>query len=169
MPPSTEKRSWRRYVFLWIKYAVFEELDCNDIARARAVCKAALAVIPHKSFSFSKLWVHTAHLELRARDLAAARLCFGRAIGQAPREKIFKAYIEMELQLGNLDRCRTLYQKFIEWAPENCGAWARYTRLLSVSFCWPVFVLTGAWLQVRRVGAAAGRDRARAAAVRGRG
>jgi crooked neck len=31
----------------------------------------------------------------------------------------------MELQLGNLDRCRTLYQKFIEWSPENCGAWAR--------------------------------------------
>jgi crooked neck len=125
VPPSSEKRSWRRYVFLWIKYAVFEELDCNDIVRARAVCKAALAVIPHKSFSFSKLWIHSAHLELRARDLAAARLMFGRAIGQAPREKIFKAYIEMELQLGNLDRCRTLYQKFIEWSPENCGAWAR--------------------------------------------
>ena len=112
-------------MFLWIKYAVFEELDCSDIVRARAVCKAALAVIPHKYFSFSKLWIHAAHLELRARDLAAARLMFGRAIGQAPREKIFKAYIEMELQLGNLDRCRTLYQKFIEWAPENCGAWAR--------------------------------------------
>jgi len=87
VPPSSEKRSWRRYVFLWIKYAVFEELDCNDIVRARAVCKAALAVIPHKSFSFSKLWIHAAHLELRGHDLAAARLLFGRAIGQAPREK----------------------------------------------------------------------------------
>jgi len=27
--------------------------------------------------------------------------------------QIFKAYIEMELQLGNIDRCRLLYEKYL--------------------------------------------------------
>lgn len=27
------------------------------------------------------------------------------AIGMAPKDKTFKAYIELELQLGNIDRC----------------------------------------------------------------
>lgn len=39
--------------------------------------------------------------------------------------KLFKSYIEMELQLGCIDRCRTLYQKYIEWSPANAGAWGR--------------------------------------------
>lgn len=41
-------------------------------------------------------------------------------------DKLFKSYIEMELQLGNIERCRTLYQKYIEWAPANAGAWGRW-------------------------------------------
>lgn len=42
-----------------------------------------------------------------------------------PQDKLFKSYVEMELQLGNIDRCRTLYQKYIEWGPANAGAWGR--------------------------------------------
>ena len=41
-----------------------------------------------------------AHLEVRAKDVAAARKVFGRGIGVAPKEKLFKGYIELELQLG---------------------------------------------------------------------
>jgi crooked neck len=40
-------------------------------------------------------------------------------------DKLFKSYIEMELQLGAIERCRTLYQKYIEWNPANAGAWGR--------------------------------------------
>ena len=32
----------------------------------------------------------------------------------------------MELQLGNIERCRTLYAKYLEWAPANAGAWGRW-------------------------------------------
>ncbi|KAJ0958060.1 putative tetratricopeptide-like helical domain superfamily [Helianthus annuus] len=42
---------------------------------------------------------------------------------------IFNKYIEIELQLGNIDRCRKLYEKYLEWSPENCYAWSRYTEL----------------------------------------
>lgn len=43
--------------------------------------------------------------------------------------QIFKKYIEIELQLGNIDRCRKLYEKYLEWAPENCYAWSKYAEL----------------------------------------
>lgn len=53
----------------------------------------------------------------------------GNAIGMAPKDKIFKTYIEIELQLGNLNRCRILYQKYLEWAPANCYAWTKFAEL----------------------------------------
>ena len=43
--------------------------------------------------------------------------------------QIFKKYIEIELELVNMDRCRKLYEKYLEWAPENCYAWSKYAEL----------------------------------------
>ena len=40
-----------------------------------------------------------------------------------------RSYIEMEVQLGEIDRVRTLYQKFLEWAPANCSAWCKFADL----------------------------------------
>jgi len=42
--PEAEKRLWCRYVYLWIFYAVFEELAAGDSQRAAAVYRAALGV-----------------------------------------------------------------------------------------------------------------------------
>lgn len=54
-----------------------------------------------------------AEFEIRQMDLKAARRILGRAIGMAPKEKLFKSYIQLELQLGDADRCRTLYEKYL--------------------------------------------------------
>ncbi|KAM1850996.1 hypothetical protein ACFX13_015114 [Malus domestica] len=56
-------------------------------------------------------------------------MILGNAIGKAPKDKIFKKYIEIELNLGNMDRCRKLYEKYLEWSPENCYAWTKYAEL----------------------------------------
>ena len=40
-----------------------------------------------------------------------------------------RSYIELELQLGEIDRVRTLYQKCLQWAPANCGAWCKYAEV----------------------------------------
>lgn len=61
-------------------------------------------MIPHKRFSFNKLWIMYAHFEIRRRNLEAARKIFGNAIGVAPSDKIFNAYVELEMQLANIDR-----------------------------------------------------------------
>lgn len=46
---------YRRYIYLWIKYALFEELDAGDVDRAREVYRAALKLVPHQLFTFSKV------------------------------------------------------------------------------------------------------------------
>lgn len=115
-------------------------------------------LIPHEKFSFAKIWLLAAQFEIRQLNLKGARQILGNAIGKAPKDKvnfrliskmlmnfvtlysslltfllvnkqIFKKYIEIELQLGNIDRCRKLYEKYLEWAPENCYAWSKYAEL----------------------------------------
>ncbi|GMH84236.1 hypothetical protein TrST_g691 [Triparma strigata] len=129
VPPATEKRFWRRYIYLWINYAIFEELTVEDADQAAKVYKACLGVIPHKAFSFAKMWVLAAKNHIRRKDLKAARSLMGRAIGMCGKESIFKEYISFELALGEVDRCRALYGKYLEVYPENCEAWKAYADL----------------------------------------
>jgi crooked neck len=76
-----------------------------------------------------QIWIMAAHFEVRQMQLTAARKILGRGIGMCPKAKLFRSYIELELQLGAIDRVRTLYQKFLEWAPANCTAWCKFADL----------------------------------------
>ncbi|KAF7150540.1 hypothetical protein RHSIM_Rhsim02G0241000 [Rhododendron simsii] len=129
VPPAAEKRYWQRYIYLWINYALYEELDAQDMERTREVYRECLKLIPHEKFSFAKIWLLAAQFEIRQLNLKSARQILGNAIGKAPKDKLFKKYIEIEVQLGNMDRCRKLYEKYLEWAPENCYAWIKYAEL----------------------------------------
>ncbi|KAF0893166.1 hypothetical protein E2562_023193 [Oryza meyeriana var. granulata] len=129
VPPAEEKRYWRRYIYIWIMRALFEEIDAQDVEQARAVYRDCLKLIPHRKFTFAKVWLMAAQLEIRQKNLKSARQILGNAIGMAPKGKIFKKYIEFEMQLGNIDRCRILYEKFIEWDPSNCYAWLKYAEM----------------------------------------
>ena len=37
--------------------------------------------------------------------------------------------LQIEHQLGNLDRCRRLYERYLAWNPANCQAWCRFADL----------------------------------------
>ena len=126
---AAEKDLWRRYVYLWVKYALFEELDMKDAGRAREVLKKCLEVVPHRAFTFAKVWLLAAKLEIRQHDLAAARRLLGTALGVCPKEKLFREYVALELQLGQVDRCRKLYEKFVQWGPSLCRSWCRWAEL----------------------------------------
>jgi crooked neck len=57
VPPVPEKKYWKRYIYLWINYAVFEELHAKNTERAQAIYeKMVNELIPHESFTFSKVW-----------------------------------------------------------------------------------------------------------------
>ncbi|KAG1678894.1 hypothetical protein FOA52_003562 [Chlamydomonas sp. UWO 241] len=129
LPPAMEKRYWQRYIYLWIRYALYEELDAEELERAREVYRACLKLIPHQLFTFSKVWVLAAKLEVRSKRLDAARKILGMALGLAPKDKTFKSYIELEMQMGNIDRCRKLYERYLEWNASNVHAWTKFSEL----------------------------------------
>ena len=129
IPPTQEKRHWRRYIYLWVFYAIWEEMESKDIDRARQVYQECLKLIPHKKFTFAKIWLMKAQFEIRQQNLSAARKTLGQAIGMCPKDKLFKGYVELELKLFEFVRCRTLYEKHIEWNPANCQAWIKFAEL----------------------------------------
>lgn len=129
VPPANEKNYWRRYIYLWINYALYEELETEDLDRTRQIYKTCLELIPHKKFTFSKIWLMYAQFEIRCKDLQKARKTLGMAIGMCPRDKLFRGYIELEIQLREFDRCRLLYEKFLQFGPENCVTWMKFAEL----------------------------------------
>lgn len=70
-----------------------------------------------------------AQFEVRCKDLKQARKSLGLALGICPRDKLFRGYIDLEIQLREFDRCRILYQKFLEYGPENCITWMKFAEL----------------------------------------
>lgn len=130
VPPSQDNKDhWRRYIYLWIYYAVYEELANHDLDRAAEVYEACLSLIPHKQFSFAKIWVLAAQLHVRRKDLKSARKLFGKAIGLCGKERIFVEYINLELALGEIDRCRSIYANYLKAMPHNSKAWSNYADL----------------------------------------
>jgi crooked neck len=128
-PPALEKRLWKRYIYLWLYYAIFEELEAKDTERTRSVYKQCLALLPHKQWTFAKVWLWYAQFEIRQKNMAAARKILGTAIGLCSKNRLFKGYIELELQLFEFDRCRRLYEKYLENYPSNVYAWIKYAEL----------------------------------------
>jgi crooked neck len=145
-PMVNEKKFWKRYIYLWIGYAVWEELSSKSYDRARSVYRRFLEIIPHKNFTFGKVWLMAAQLEIRQKNLSAARLLLGQAIGKyisplfwceslltvlgvCGKENIFRGYIDFELQLGEIDRCRAIFSKFVAVMPFNCSAWKSFAEL----------------------------------------
>uniref|UniRef100_G1RFP5 Crooked neck pre-mRNA splicing factor 1 n=1 Tax=Nomascus leucogenys TaxID=61853 RepID=G1RFP5_NOMLE len=108
VPPIQEKRHWKRYIYLWINYALYEELEAKDPERTRQVYQASLELIPHKKFTFAKMWILYAQFEIRQKNLSLAR----RALAKCPKNKLFKVYIELELQLREFDKNRKLILEF---------------------------------------------------------
>ncbi|KAK5622572.1 Crooked neck-like protein 1 [Crenichthys baileyi] len=132
VPPIQEKRHWRRYIYLWINYALYEELETKDPERTRQVYQACLELIPHKKFTFAKIWLLFAQFEIRQKNLPGARKIMGTAIGKCAKNKLLKGYIELELQLREFDRCRKLYEKYLEFSPENCTTWIKFAELETI-------------------------------------
>ncbi|ONH69932.1 Pre-mRNA-splicing factor CLF1 [Cyberlindnera fabianii] len=128
-PTSLEKVHWKRYIFLWIKYAIFEELY-GDVESARSIYKRATKITP-KQFTFSKLWILYSNFEIRHGDLSQARKLLGFSIGKYPKQKTFRHYIALEIKLKEFDRVRKIYEKNVETFPQRADVWIEFAELES--------------------------------------
>lgn len=83
--------------------------NIQDYDRARQIYRTALQIIPHKQFTFAKVWLLFAMFEVRRLDLPAARKLLGAAVGMCPKEKLFKGYIQLELDVRYLLFSQLIY------------------------------------------------------------
>lgn len=66
------------------------------------VCREA---IPHKKFSFAKIWLLSAQFEIRQLNLQGARLLLGTAIGMAPKDKVAQVFNWLFLSFSCYTMC----------------------------------------------------------------
>lgn len=57
VPPVAEKRFWKRYIYLWLNFAIFEEDTAGRPEAAAEIYQRALNLVPHNEFTFAKLWI----------------------------------------------------------------------------------------------------------------
>lgn len=126
IPPVEDKRYWRRYIYLFIKYVLFEELKTQDFDRCRKIYELALKTIPHNEFTFGKIWIMYAEFEIRRGNLEKAYQILGNAIGMTSKKNVIKRYIELVVNLKEPDKARKLYQKWLELYPEDTEGWLDY-------------------------------------------
>lgn len=127
------KDPWRRYVYLWIYYATYEEVVKKDKKRAFEVYEFCINdLIPHKIFTFAKLWLLAAKLQVRMGNIDRARNILDKSLKRCPKRKLFKEYIDLEIQLREFDNCRRLYEKFLQRAPDDSSVWISYAELESI-------------------------------------
>ncbi|KAJ3064690.1 Crooked neck-like protein 1 [Podochytrium sp. JEL0797] len=129
VPLTKEKRFWRRYIYLWLFYAVWEEKVAKDFDRTKQIYTQCLNLIPHKQFTFAKVWLNYAKFLIRQEDFGGFRKCLGTSIGMCPKDRLFRGYIELELKLQEVDRVRTLYEKYLTWNSGNSAAWVRFANV----------------------------------------
>ncbi|CAN3503827.1 pre-mRNA-splicing factor Clf1p, partial [Diutina catenulata] len=128
-PPSSKSKTtaWKRYVFLWLRYALHVEYQRDDPSASTAVWKRAVAAVPHRQFTFAKLWIEYARFEIRHHGLAAGRKVLGQAIGKtarlAPKRKLLQFYVDLERRLGEWSRVRRVYDRWLELAVTHGRPW----------------------------------------------
>ncbi|KAJ3028102.1 UNVERIFIED_CONTAM: Crooked neck-like protein 1, partial [Siphonaria sp. JEL0065] len=105
---------------------VYERAIAEDMDRTKQIYTQCLNLIPHKTFTFAKIWLAFAKFQIRQTDFPGFRKTLGTSIGLCPKDKLFRGYIDLELRLQEIDRMRTLYEKHLSCNPGNSAAWIRF-------------------------------------------
>jgi len=115
----------REHMGNWVKYSRFEE-ENKEFERARSVLERALEV-DHRS---SELWLRYAEFEMRNEFVNHARNVLDRAVQILPRvDFLWYKYVYMEEMVGDLAKCRAVFERWMEWLPDDNGflSYARFT------------------------------------------
>ena len=131
VPPGRDKKHWKRYVYLWLFYAQFEETVCQDMDRCRSVYETAVKLLDMKKVSFSKVSKAFAEFELRQMNLPGFRSVLLHAVetSKGVKRSVARYWVEMELKLGNVSQARQVAAKIVEINPCLVQSWIGFVEL----------------------------------------
>ncbi|KAF4673515.1 NineTeen Complex (NTC) component [Perkinsus olseni] len=131
--PKGRKDLYRRYVYIWLFYANYEEslIQSGESTpdRVREVYHTALSLFRSRKIYFSKLYNAYAEFEIRQMDVARARLVYGRAIGESKKASMFRSYIQFEFNLGQVDRARRICASYVSAHSLEAASWVCWMDL----------------------------------------
>ncbi|KAJ1613704.1 HAT repeat-containing protein [Cryptosporidium canis] len=76
----------------------------------------------------ARVLIYFSNHQLRNGDINSARKILGIGLGRTPCNQLFDHYISLESKLGNFDRCRVLFTKYIENDPISATSWIKYMK-----------------------------------------
>merc|ERR1719502_421898 len=116
-------RMQRQNIGAWIKYATWEASQ-QEFRRARSIYERAL----HIEYQNVSLWLKYLEMEMKNKFVNHARNLFDRVTQLLPRvDQFWYKYAYMEELLANYAGARTVFQRWMEWEPED-GAWLQYVK-----------------------------------------
>lgn len=99
-------------------------MSCTTCCRARSIYERALDN-DHRNVS---IWLKYAEMEMRHRAVNHARNLWDRATVLLPRvDQFWYKYVYMEEMLGNIAACRQVFERWMEWEPDE-QAWLSYIK-----------------------------------------
>lgn len=131
IPMVKEKKYFRRYIYLWLFYAQFEESVVKDVARARSIYTAGIELMGSLGIWFGKVVKSAAEFELRQLNLEGYRkICMNALVkSDGAKSNIPRFWIETELKLGNVSQARTIAAKLVEITPGSASSWVSFIDL----------------------------------------
>ncbi|CAG8446743.1 16484_t:CDS:10 [Acaulospora colombiana] len=106
VPPTQEKRFWRRYIYLWINYALYEELETmkmlGDYDRCRAIFE--LAVDQPILDMPELLWKAYIDFEFSEEEFEKTRQLYKRLLEKTGHVKVWISFAQFELNADGGDR-----------------------------------------------------------------
>jgi crooked neck len=131
IPTKRDTNIWKRYIYIWLFYAQFEELVAKDSDRAKNVYLTGIRVCELAGMHFFKLFKNLAEFELRRLDIDGFRKCMQHALGltKATKKSVPRFWIETELKLGNVNQARVIAAKCVELNPASSQVWLAFVDL----------------------------------------
>ena len=96
------------------------EMRHKQINHARNIWDRATALLPR----VDQFWYKYAFMEEMLGNISGARLVFERWLEWMPDDNAFLAYIKMESRYDEYDRCRHVFNRYVE-THQSVRAWIR--------------------------------------------
>ena len=99
-------------------------MRCKQINHARNVFDRAITIMPRAM----QFWLKYSYMEEVIENIPGARQIFERWIEWEPPEQAWQTYINFELRYKEIDRARSVYQRFLHVHGTNVQNWIKYAK-----------------------------------------
>ncbi|MEQ2188817.1 Crooked neck-like protein 1 [Goodea atripinnis] len=97
-----------RNITLWLKYAEME-MKSRQVNHARNIWDRAITILPR----VNQFWYKYTYMEEMLGNVAGCRQVFERWMEWEPEEQAWHSYINFELRYKEVDKARTIYERYI--------------------------------------------------------